>query len=375
MNKNLNKTDDRRRFIIDGHLDLAMNAIEWNRDLRLPLKDIRDREMHMPDKPDRGNGTVCLPELRKGRIGLVVATQLARYTPPGSSLPGWHSPQQAWAMTQAQLAWYREMEALEEMAQIRGLTDLEAHLKMWNDVTIPDDDKPIGYILSLEGADSLVDISYLEKVCEYGLKAINLSHFGPGRYAPGTRMEGGLTRMGTELIQEMNDLVDTPQQLILDVTHLTDEGFDEALEAYQGPVWASHHNIRKIVPNQRQLDDEQIKRLIDRGAVIGGMLDCWAMDIRFIDTVSDPWQLNIRLENLIDHWDHICQIVGNSEHIAIGSDLDGIFGTEQSPWDMNSVADLQKYEYLLAERGYSNDDIDNIFHKNWLRFLRKAWAV
>lgn len=365
---------NQRKFLIDGHLDLAMNAIEWNRDLRLPLSEIRQREMHMSDKPDRGNGTVCLPELRNGRIGLVVATQLARYSPPGSKLAGWNSPQQAWAMTQAQLAWYREMEALGEMTQITDLQGLEEHLNLWDDPGKSDTEKPIGYILSLEGADSLVDISYLERACEYGLKAINLSHFGPGRYAPGTRMEGGLTKMGRNLVQEMNALVGSSSTLILDVTHLTDQGFDEVMELYRGPVWASHHNARRIVPNQRQLTDDQIRRLIDRGAVIGGMLDCWAMDIRFIDTVSDPWQLDIRLSHLIDHWDHICQIAGNSEHIAIGSDLDGIFGTEQSPWDMNSIADLQNYDGLLSERGYSPEDIDNIFHKNWLRFIRNAWA-
>lgn len=373
MNEQRDTSHNQQRLIIDVHLDLAMNAIEWNRDLRQPLHDIRQREMHMPDKPDRGKGTVCLPELRSGRIGLVVATQLARYTPPGSQLAGWHSPQQAWAMTQAQLAWYREMEALNEMKQITNLQELVDHLHLWEDTTISDNKKPIGYILSLEGADSLVDISYLHKACSYGLKAINLSHFGPGRYAPGTRMEGGLTDLGKDLIREMNTLVNTDQKLILDVTHLTDEGFDEALELYHGPIWASHHNVRKIVPNQRQLTDDQIRRLIERGAVIGGMLDCWAMDIRFIDAVSDPWQLDIRLANLIDHWDHICQLAGNSHHIGIGSDLDGIFGTEQSPWDMNSIADLQKYDSLLKNRGYSDDDVDNIFHKNWLRFIKNAW--
>src|SRR5690606_6362770 len=165
----------------------------------------------------------------------------------------------------------------------------------------------------------------------------------------------------------------TDQSLILDVTHLTDEGFEDALELYDGSIWASHHNVRKIVPNQRQLNDDQIKRLIERGAVIGGMLDCWAMDIRFIDTVSDPWQLDIRLSHLIDHWDHICQIAGNSDHIAIGSDLDGIFGTEQSPWDMDSIADLQKYDSLLRNRGYTDDEIGLISHGNWLRFIRNAW--
>ena len=356
-------------LIFDGHLDLAMNAIEWNRDLTRPLSEIRQREMHMKDKPDRGKGIVCLPELRKGKVGLVVATQLSRVSVAGSALPGWNSPQQAWAMTQAQLAWYREMEAIGEMVQVTNLSELEAHVALWEDAHIPDLSTPVGYILSLEGADSLVDISYLHRAHAYGLRALGLSHFGPGRYAPGTKMEGGITPLGKELLKEMDRL-----HMILDVTHLTDEGFTEVLDLYQGPVWASHQNVRKIVPTQRQLKDDQIKQLLERDAVIGGMLDCWAMDIRFIDTVSDPWQLNIRLENLVDHWDHICQLAGDSLHVAIGSDLDGIFGTEQAPWDMNSIADLQKYQAILLKRGYKQEDIDNIFHKNWLRFLRKAWS-
>jgi len=272
-------------------------------------------------------------------------------------------------MTQAQLCWYREMEKLGEMVQITNLDQLNTHLALWDDATVDDEKKPIGYILSLEGADSLVDIDYLHTAYGYGLRALGLSHFGPGCYAPGTKMEGGLTPKGVELLKEMNSL-----NIILDVTHLTDEGFTQALDLYNGPIWASHHNVRKIVPNQRQLTDEQIKLLIERGAVIGGMLDCWAMDIRFIDTVSDPWQLDIRLENLVDHWDHICQIAGNAEHIAIGSDLDGIFGTEQSPWDMNSIANLQKFEAILSKRGYTTKDIENIFSQNWLRFIRKAWS-
>ena len=359
----------KRPLIFDGHLDLAMNAIEWNRDLTRPLAEIRQREMFMKDKPDRGKGTVCLPELRKGRVGLVVATQLARYTPPGSAVTGWNSPQQAWAMTQAQLCWYREMEKMGEMVPITNIEQLDRHLALWENTVIEDSEKPIGFILSLEGADSLVDIDYLHIAYGYGLRAIGLSHFGPGRYAPGTKMQGPLTPKGVELLKEMNSL-----NLILDVTHLTDEGFYQAVDLYQGPIWASHHNVRKIVPNQRQLTDEQIKVLIERGAVIGGMLDCWAMDLRFIDTVSDPWQLDIRLENLVDHWDHICQIAGNSYNIAFGSDLDGIFGTEQAPWDMNSIADLQKYQEILSRRGYTQADIENIFHKNWIRFLRKAWS-
>src|ERR1700733_5612000 len=97
-------------FTIDAHLDLAMNAMEWNRDLSQDVLAIRESEKGMSDKPDRGNGTVSFPELRKGNVGLVVATQIARYSAPGNHLPGWHSPEQAWAQTQGQLAWYKAME-------------------------------------------------------------------------------------------------------------------------------------------------------------------------------------------------------------------------------------------------------------------------
>lgn len=357
----------KRPLIIDAHLDLAMNAIEWNRDLTKPLSEIRLQEMHLKDKNDRGRGTVCLPELRQGRVGLVIATQLSRCTSFGMSLSGWNSPQQAWAMTQAQLAWYREMEVMGEMVQITTAEGLDHHLALWDNIQIPDETKPVGYVLSLEGADSLVNISYLERAYNYGLRAVGLSHFGPGRYAPGTKMEGAILPSGFELLKEMDRL-----NMVLDVTHLTDEGFKQALNAYNGPIWASHHNVRKIAPTQRQLTDDHIKLLIERDAVIGGMLDCWAMDTRFIDAISDPWQLNIRMENLVDHWDHICQVAGTSLHVAIGSDLDGNFGTEQSPWDLNSIADLQKYQSILGKRGYSEQDIENIFSKNWLRLFRKA---
>src|SRR6188474_609566 len=118
-------------FIIDAHLDLSMNALEWNRDLRQSITEIRSREASLSDKPDRGNGTVCLPALRRGSVGLVVATQIARYVAPGNTLPGWHSPQQAWAQTQGQLAWYKEMEACGEMLMIKTSGTLQNHVDRW----------------------------------------------------------------------------------------------------------------------------------------------------------------------------------------------------------------------------------------------------
>lgn len=356
-------------FIFDCHLDLAMNAIEWNRDLKKTVYQIRSREEGMTDKLDRAKGVVALPELRKGNIGLVVATQIARYVEPGSALPGWNSPEIAWGISQAQLAWYRSMENQGEMVQITNLEQMEKHLALWFDKSLPDHTKPVGYILSLEGADSFVNISYLEKAYAYGLRACGPAHYGPGRYAAGTGMTDGLTAQGKDLVKEMDNL-----NMILDATHLTDKGFEEALSIFKGPVWASHHNCRALVNHQRQLTDDQIKVLIERDAVIGGVFDTWMLTDNWVRGVDDPKERGINLEKVVDHYDHICQIAGNINHIAIGSDLDGAYGKEQSPYDLEDIADLQNLKGILSRRGYSSADIEHIFYKNWLRFLRKAWA-
>lgn len=355
-------------FIMDAHLDLAMNALEWNRDLRKPVKELRAREHGLSDKPDRGRNMVSLPALRKGKIGLVVATQIARFVEQGSALPGWHSPEQAWAQSQGQLGWYRAMCEQGEMIQITTLQELESHLAAWNDAGVPDDSKPVGFILSLEGADSMVNLDYIGKAWSYGLRALGPAHYGPGRYAGGTGTEDGFSAAGRELLKKMDEL-----GLILDVTHLTDKGFDEAMEIFKGPCWASHHNCRSLVKNQRQLTDEQIKRLVERGAVIGGVLDAWMMTDGWLRGISQPRATGTNLNRLIDHYDHICQLAGNADHIAIGSDLDGMFGTEQSPYDMDTIADLQTLPALLSARGYAGQDIEKILHGNWLGFLRRNW--
>ena len=159
-------------LVFDIHLDLAMNALEYNRDLRWSQERIRRWEQHMTDKVDRGNNTVCLPEMRRGNVGLCVATQIGRYSPYFHKLPGWNSPEQAWAQTQGQLAWYRVMEEAGELTPIRNRSELDQHLEIWQQGPVCDDGtpyvvdsrsqaipRPIGFMLSLEGADSLVNLS------------------------------------------------------------------------------------------------------------------------------------------------------------------------------------------------------------------------
>ena len=353
---------------VDAHLDLSMNALEWNRDLTRPVSEINAREKGMTDKPDRGNATVSLPELRKGNVGLVVATQIGRYVAPENPLPGWHSPEQAWAQTQGQLAWYQAMVEKSEMSQIRNLEQLEPHLALWDNGT-ENSSKPVGFILSLEGADSIVNLDYLEKAYESGLRAMGPAHYGPGRYAFGTDSSAPLNEQGKALVRKMDEL-----GIILDATHLCDLAFWDALEIYQGPVWASHNNVRALVDHNRQFSDEMIKALTDRGAVIGGAFDAWMLSPGWIRGKSNPTERNVTIDSVLDHMDHICQVAGNASHIGIGSDLDGAFGTEQSPADLKTIADLQKIPDLLRKRGYSEMDVKKVMGENWLNFLKRAWS-
>lgn len=377
-------------LIFDAHLDLSMNALEWNRDLARPIEEIRQREFNLTDKKDRGKGTVCLPEMRRGGIGICVATQIARYVKPENPLQGWHSPAQAWAQTQGQLSWYRAMEDAGQMVQIKDSAGLNSHVELWlnaleskkekpversesdgSESSIPtqsSEDLPIGYILSLEGADSIVNLSYLERSYSQGLRALGPAHYGPGTYAQGTHAAGGLGARGCELLNEMDRL-----GIILDATHLCDESFWEALDCFSGPVWASHSNCRALVPHERQFTDDQLKALIERGAVIGAVLDAWMMAPGWIKNKTTPESAGLKLERIVEHIDHVCQLAGNTLHSGIGTDLDGGFGREQSPGDLDTIAGIARISEMLKSRGYPDEGIQQIMHENFIRFLNTAW--
>jgi len=353
-------------IIVDAHLDLAMNALEWNRDLTRPIDEIRARETELTDKPDRGRGTVSFPEMRRGGIGLCVATQIARYVTPDNPLPGWRSPELAWAMTQGQLAWYRAMEERGELVPIGDRAALDRHVGRWETGAVPH--APIGYVLSLEGADSIVTLGHLERAYAQGLRAVGPAHYGPGVYAQGTNASGDLGTRGRGLLGEIERL-----GIILDVSHLCDESFWDALDHFSGAIWASHSNCRSLVPDGRQLSDDQIRELVQRGAVIGVAFDAWMLVPGWVRGESRPERAQVTLETVADHIDHICQLAGNARHSGIGSDLDGAFGREQCPSDVHTIADLARLPTVLAARGYSEEDVAQIAQGNFMRFLRDAW--
>jgi membrane dipeptidase len=357
-------------LIFDAHLDLAWNAIDWNRDLRLPVADIRrsEREQGMNGK-GRGMGTVSFPELRRGKVAIFIATLLARLMRPNAmpAIQRYSSMEAAYASACGQLAYYRALEQEGWLRWIKDWPTLDAHLQAWK--RDENGNEPLGFILSMEGADPVLAPEQVQEWWDAGLRLIGPAHYGVSPYAHGTGTEGGLFPPGKPLLKEMERV-----GMILDVTHLSDQCFDEALNAYGGPVVASHHNSRTLVPDQRQLTDAQIKRLIARGGVIGTALDCWMLYLGWIRGETMPEEAGVKLETMVDHVDHVCQLAGNPRHAAIGTDLDGGFGREQSPYDLDTIADLQRLPDLLRRRGYKDDAVEGIMHGNWVRFFREAWS-
>lgn len=358
------------KLLIDAHLDLAWNALAFNRDLTLSVEEVNAREAHMTDARCRGGATTTLPELRRAGVALCVATLLARSGPEQPRKASYHrsdldfaSQSIAYATAQGQLAYYRLLEQQGQLRMIRTAEQLNTHWQRWENNGASTE--PIGYILSMEGADPVVEPSQLQAYWEQGLRAIGPAHYGRSHYAYGTGVSGPLSDRGVELLREMGRL-----GMMLDVTHLCDESMAQALELFEGPVLASHHNCRSLVPGDRQLTDEQIQLLIQRDAVIGAALDAWMLQPGWVRGKSTPNQLT--LDAVANHTDHICQLAGNTQHVAIGTDLDGGFGTDQVPSDLNTIADVQKLVDVFRDRGYRDADINAIFHDNWLRLFRAA---
>ena len=239
---------------------------------------------------------------------------------------------------------------------------LKSHVEAWE--ASKGESLPIGFILSMEGADPILSPADVPRWWEDGLRVVGPAHYGANAYAHGTGPSGGLTPAGVELLKEM-----ATAGMVLDVTHLSEESFWQAIEHSPGPVLASHNNCRALVPGSRQFSDEQIRALIARDSVIGVAFDSWMLYPNYLRGQTP--RESITLANVADHIDHICQLAGNARHVGIGTDLDGGFGTEQTPMDLDSIADIVKVGQPLVKRGYSSEDIDGILRGNFLRFLRE----
>jgi membrane dipeptidase len=349
-----------------------MNALQWNRDLMKSAYTIRTLEQYVQGK-GRAVGTVAYPEMRKGRIFVSVATLIARSTGRPAPHIDYSSTAQAYGAARGQLAYYR---ALEKQGHVRILQDvagLDKHLAEWQawdaaHADLTEETPPLGFVISMEGADPILEPAELEEWVEAGLRLLGPTHYGPGRYAGGTGTELGLTDIGRQLIPEMQRL-----GVVLDVTHFSDQSFWEAMSLYEGLVLASHNNCRALVPHQRQFSDDQLEAVFEHNGVIGVAMDDWMIHPGWVVGQSTPDLVS--LSDVVDHIDHICQLAGNTNHVGIGTDLDGGYGREQSPGDLDTIADLQRIPAMLKDRGYTDSDIEAIMHGNWLRLFRAAWSA
>ncbi|GIK27811.1 MAG: dipeptidase [Chloroflexi bacterium] len=354
-------------WIVDAHLDLAWNALQWGRDLTQSVPTIRAQEAGTPGK-GRAQNTVALPEMRQGAVALCFATLMGRSTGVFNPIVDFRSPTQTYGIARGHLAYYHALAYSGEAVILTDRVGLEAHITAVEQALAGTGAGPsrIGMVIAMESADAILDPAQLGDWVAAGVRIIGPAHQGMGRYAGGTGVEAGLTPAGFDLLDQM-----ARHHVILDVTHLSDRAFWQALDRFDGTVIASHNNCRALVAHQRQLDDAQIKALAARGAVIGAALDVWMLEFGFVKGQSS--NRGIGLARVAEHIDHVCQTAGSTRHAAIGSDLDGGFGREQAPDDLDTIADLQRLSPLLQARGYSDSDIEAIMHGNWLRILREAW--
>lgn len=361
------------RLIIDGHLDIALNSLVYERDQRLTVDEIRQREKNGVHDA-RGRCTTSFHELRAANCGLITATAVARCKPwidPSREIArengDFPDPSMAYSMARGQYAYYELMAEMGEMRLITNQQQLELHLHAWeNDANY----EAIGTLLMLEGADPVVEPSQLQHWYDLGVRALTLAHYGHSRYAAGTpsktEPDQPLSDLGRELLREMDRLGVT-----LDLTHTSDQSLTEALDLFAGPVYSSHTNARAVANAPRQMADQHMKAIIDRDGILG-----LVTHFAFIKTGNEgpygsfPPYDSVTFEDWADHVDHICQLAGDTLHIGIGSDLDGAYGADRCPVELEYHRDMHKLADVLLKRGYSEDDMDNLYHANWLRFWR-----
>jgi membrane dipeptidase len=365
-------------LIFDAHLDLAWNALQYDRDQRLDVLTLRANESHMTTDT-RGQCTVSLPAMRRGGVAICCATLLARVLPDGFEAPQHPSHRKpklafaredidfadatiAYGTAYGQLGYYRLLESLGEITLIYTGKQLKEHVATWQPTS------PIGVILTMEGTDPIVTPAQTKHWFDLGMRTACLAHFGQSAHAMGTGYDGPLTLDGVQLLKQMDE-----HGVILDLVHTADLAISQALDIYSRPVCVSHANVRALVKGDRQLSDQQIQQVTQRGGVIGIALYNYMIKPGYPD--NKPQKENVGLLDVAHHIDHICQLTGNAHCVGIGSDMDGGFGFEQIPRELQTISDLPKLAEVLSTEGFTDSDIINIMHGNWTRFFTENLPV
>jgi membrane dipeptidase len=355
-------------FIVDGHEDIAFNVVVSGRDFTAPLAATRERES---SAPEAGICTLALPELLAGGVGLVFGTL---FTLPASAVPeqlprdiGYATPEQAHQQALAQMHVYRELAQRDDVRLVHNRSDLHALRVQWQRGQDSQQGAAcLGIVPLMENADPIRTPDEAIWWHEQGVRIV-----GPAwkatRYCGGTGEPGPLTPAGRALLREMAQV-----GLVLDISHMAEQSFWQALDLFDGTVIASHSNCRAHAPASnadRHLSNEMIRALLERDAVIGVVLYNAFLNP---DYEQGQPKEQTSLEAVLRHIDHICQMAGDARHVAIGSDLDGGFGSERIPRELDSAADLPLIGEALRSIGYSQQDTAAVLGGNWLRLLEQG---
>lgn len=345
-------------LIVDAHEDIAFNAVALKRDYTQPVAVTRARE----GEAATDIATLGLPEALAGGVAVVFGTVFVM--PAGvEHLPAelvYHDAAEAYAQAQAQLAIYRGLSEHPQIAIVERQADLARVLAAWERGA-----PQLGIVPLMEGADPIRAPGEVPEWQAAGIRLIGPA-WSATRYSGGTRAPGPLTPDGRALVREMSRT-----GLALDVSHMAEQSFWEALDLFEGVVIASHSNCRALVPGEREdrhLSDAMIKALVEREGVIGIVLYN-----RFLDSAWQPEQgkAAVGLDAVVRHIDHVCQIAGDARHVAIGSDFDGGFGSEAIPRELDTVADLPRLAAALRAAGFAEEDVAAVMGGNWLRTLER----
>jgi membrane dipeptidase len=358
------------RLIVDAHEDIAWNILTFGRDPTRSAAETRARESEGDARNPQGEALLGYPDYVRGGVAVVFAT--LHVMPERRKLYEWETlsyTTQAEANRVARSeadAYHRLVGDHADRFQLVGSqAALREVLETWagDTPTAP----RVGLVMMIEGADCVQEPQELDEWFATDVRIIGPAWSGT-RYCGGTREPGPLTPDGRRLLQVMDDL-----GMMLDLSHMAEQAYYEALDCFSGTIIASHSNARVLLDGSpipdRHLSDAMIRRLVEHDGVIGVV-----PYNRFLKGgwLPEDGRAVVTLEHVIRQIDHICQLAGDALHTGLGSDFDGGFGLNQLPAGLDSIADLRSIGESLARSGYQPADVDAVLSGNWLRILRRG---
>lgn len=360
-----------KKILIDAHEDIAYAAISFNRDYSTSAADIRMVEQFTDIPQWNGHAMLGYADWKKANVGIIFSTLFVmhkKYQTGDWEKVVYSNFQEASALLQQQVDFYHRLEGNypEKFTILKNKSQYQEHWETLQNFS--ENAYPIGLVILLEGAEALRHAEEIEDWYQKGVRIVGPAWAG-GNYCGGTYEPGGLTKPGQLLLEIMADL-----DMGLDIAHMSEKAVYQALDIYEGPVLCTHANAKSLlngIDSERYLSDPIIRRIAERDGVIGVM--------PYNKFLAADWTKSfardkVTLEHLVNHIDHICQVTGSANHVAIGTDFDGGFGYPDVPFDLKSIGDLPQLETILTTRGYNQDEIISIFAMNWKRILDRIFS-